>query len=412
MRREVAGSRAPRSGAPATTSATSATGAAGTPAAESSVCQEAVSSLARALRRGARRARRDCATRSGFVAEARVVDEGGQPDDVADRREQPVVAAGDHQLAVPGREHLIGRDHREPCALAVRNGAVCEIAGEVVADVAERRLVERDVDDRARARAARVRAARRARRAPPRCRFPGRSATSRREHPAGRARPSSRSGRLPPASARRSRARRGAARHGRRRRRSSRRAAGCGRARRPARGRARRRAPAGGSGGTRRRRRASRSSASRPRGSRSESASERLPAFAERNIVPSPFQNGGPQARPSSPVSGRSTLITSAPSAARIWAQYGPAIDVVTSSTRMPVSGRRAPRAHHRRSGLCEDAVVFAQMVDWVSGLQLELRRHLRGRRARRILPARPERVDGDRRRRARRGAEISTSSS
>ena len=73
--------------------------------------------------------------------------------------------------------------------------------------------------------------------------------------------------------------------------------------------------------------------------------SERLPAFAERNIVPSPFQNGGPQARPSSPVSGRSTLTTSAPSAARICAQYGPAIDVVTSSTRTPLRGVCAMRA-------------------------------------------------------------------
>ena len=56
-------------------------------------------------------------------------------------------------------------------------------------------------------------------------------------------------------------------------------------------------------------------------------------------MVPSPSQNGGPQARPSSPVSGRSTLITSPPSDASTWAQYGPAIEVVTSITRIPVSG-------------------------------------------------------------------------
>ena len=112
-----------------------------------------------------------------------------------------------------------------------------------------------------------------------------------------------------------------------------------------ARARAPRRAPVAGSGGRRLPRSASRRSASRPRGSRSDNARERLPAFAERNIVPSPFQNGGPHARPSSPVSGRSTLTTSAPSAARICAQYGPAIDVVTSSTRMPVSGACAMRA-------------------------------------------------------------------
>ena len=42
-----------------------------------------------------------------------------------------------------------GRHHREARALAVRHGAVREVAGEVVADVAERGLVERDVDDRA-----------------------------------------------------------------------------------------------------------------------------------------------------------------------------------------------------------------------------------------------------------------------
>ena len=34
----------------------------------------------------------------------------------------------------------------------------------------------------------------------------------------------------------------------------------------------------------------------------------------------------------------------------------------------MPVSGVCAIALHHRRSRLCEDAVVFQQMVDWVSG--------------------------------------------
>ena len=99
---------------------------------------------------------------------------------------------------------------------------------------------------------------------------------------------------------------------------------------------------AAGSGGRRRR---SRRAAARCRGRArrsSETASERFPAFTARNIALSPFQNGGPQARPSSPVSGRSTFTTSAPSAARISAQYGPAIDVVTSITRVPSSGRKA----------------------------------------------------------------------
>src|ERR671935_873551 len=52
-----------------------------------------------------------------------------------------------------------------------------------------------------------------------------------------------------------------------------------------------------------------------------------------------PAQNGGPHARASSPRSGCSTLITSAPSAPRIAVQYGPASELVTSTTRTPSSG-------------------------------------------------------------------------
>src|SRR4249919_3433994 len=111
----------------------------------------------------------------------------------------------------------------------------------------------------------------------------------------------------------------------------------------------------------------SRSNASRPRGSRSDSARDRLPAFAERNIVPSPFQNGGPHARPSSPVSGRSTLTTSAPSAARIWAQYGPAIEVVTSRTRIPLSGA-CMTASSPDAPLRGCTAVFDQFTEWISG--------------------------------------------
>src|ERR687888_2526561 len=51
-------------------------------------------------------------------------------------------------------------------------------------------------------------------------------------------------------------------------------------------------------------------------------------------------RNGGPHARASSPRSGCSTLITSAPSAPRIAVQYGPASELVTSTTRTPSSGR------------------------------------------------------------------------
>src|SRR5919112_887094 len=53
-------------------------------------------------------------------------------------------------------------------------------------------------------------------------------------------------------------------------------------------------------------------------------------------------QNGGPHARASSPRCGCSTLTTSAPSAARISVQYGPARELVTSTTRTPSSGRKS----------------------------------------------------------------------
>ena len=149
-----------------------------------------------------------CRTRSGLRRKRGSSTSSGRPTTAQIAAKMPVVAAGDHQLAVARREHLVRRHHREAGALAVRDGAVGEVAGEVVADVAERGLVERDVDDRALAACARARAARRARRARPRCPFPGRSATSRPGRPAGRARRSSRSARPRPASARRSPARR------------------------------------------------------------------------------------------------------------------------------------------------------------------------------------------------------------
>ncbi len=86
---------------------------------------------------------------SGVCRKPRVVDELGQRDHLADGGEDPVVAAGDHQLAVAGGEDLVGRDHWEHGALPARDGAVGEVASEVIADVAERSLVERDVDNRA-----------------------------------------------------------------------------------------------------------------------------------------------------------------------------------------------------------------------------------------------------------------------
>ena len=85
---------------------------------------------------------------------------------------------------------------------------------------------------------------------------------------------------------------------------------------------------------------ASRSTISLPR--RNSTATERLFAFAVRNIVAVPSWNGGPQCRASSPLPGGSTLITSAPNAPSTSVQYGPASDVVTSTTRRPVE-----RAEH-----------------------------------------------------------------
>ena len=190
----------------------------------------------------------------------------------------------------------------------------------------------------------------------------------------------------------------------------------------------------------------------RPRSSRNDNASERLPALTERNIAPSPFQNGGPQARASSPVSGRSTLTTSPPRAARTCAQWGPAIDVVTSRTRVPASGRCAtwpswpPKTKCRRLSALAEAFphvaggrlcrpggpvrcamasaeeggswgkhgfphVLRRCADVrsVQGLGLgrvvELPRHLRRVDDRRLLPAGPERDGRDHRRQSSRAS-------
>ena len=93
------------------------------------------------------------------------------------------------------------------------------------------------------------------------------------------------------------------------------------------------------------------SSAASPSGCVRSSASERLPAFAERKSTPSSPQVGGLQLRVSSPPSGRSTLTTSAPSALRISVQYGPASELLRSSTRIPESGWKAIGVHHLYRG-------------------------------------------------------------
>src|SRR5215217_3423984 len=82
--------------------------------------------------------------------------------------------------------------------------------------------------------------------------------------------------------------------------------------------------------------------------------------LTERNHSDSPSRKGGPHARLSSPEPGRSTLTTSAPMSASSSVAYGPAIDVVRSSTRIPESseicapvggGGKASRGSTKDSG-------------------------------------------------------------
>src|SRR5690349_20202717 len=63
-----------------------------------------------------------------------------------------------------------------------------------------------------------------------------------------------------------------------------------------------------------------------------------------------PSMDGGPQARVSSPPSGFSILITSAPRSDSIMVQNGPAKSWVRSITRRPSSGR--PMFKREKSGL------------------------------------------------------------
>ncbi len=125
----------------ATTSATSATGAAGTPAAVRRSCQSAVSRSAEP-RRHEPDQRLPVPHAIGVRPEALVRDELGQLERLAEPAEEPIVSAGDHQLAVAGGEDLVGRDHRERRSLPGRHRPVREVADEVVADVAEGGLVE------------------------------------------------------------------------------------------------------------------------------------------------------------------------------------------------------------------------------------------------------------------------------
>ena len=60
----------------------------------------------------------------GVRTEPRIRDELGHLDNAADEREQSVVPAGHHQLAVPRGEDLVRRHHGERRPLPRRHGAV------------------------------------------------------------------------------------------------------------------------------------------------------------------------------------------------------------------------------------------------------------------------------------------------
>ncbi len=128
-----------------TTSSTSATGAAGIPASVKSRCHSAVSRSSQPV--GEDRDQLLAVRHAiGIRAEPRIGQELGEVERGAERGEQPIVPAGDHQLAVAGGEDLIRRDHREDRSLRHRHRPVGEEPDEVVADVGERGLVERGVD--------------------------------------------------------------------------------------------------------------------------------------------------------------------------------------------------------------------------------------------------------------------------
>ena len=79
-----------------------------------------------------------------------------------------------------------------------------------------------------------------------------------------------------------------------------------------------------------------------------------------RNVADSPATNGGPERRTSSPPSGFSILMTSAPMSPKSMEQNGPAMICVTSMTRTPVSGCTAGLSPH--NGRCIRRPVRALM--------------------------------------------------
>ena len=83
----------------------------------------------------------------GIRREARVGGEGGQPERVAERAEEPVVGGRDHDLAVARREDLVRDDRGVRGAVAAGRLAGREVTGQVVGEERDRRLVERHVDE-------------------------------------------------------------------------------------------------------------------------------------------------------------------------------------------------------------------------------------------------------------------------
>ena len=328
------------------TCARSCTGATGIPSRMRSQSAEARS--ASRSRMGGRSSSR-CATPVRVGREARVVGEAGQPDALAELGEQPVVRRSDHQLAVCRPEHLVGSDQREGRAEAARRVAGPQRRGQLVADQRQGRVEQGHVHLAAAAgRRALVQSRDDAERGPD----AGADVDHRRADPhagpvglAGDAdQPCERlhqrvvAGLVaragPVARTRRSSSRR-AARSG---------PAGPSVAEAPALRRARRAA----TGRTRPRRRrggAAPPGPARPSGparASASSGSRRRTSRCRRR------RRAAPQARASSPRAGCSTLITSAPSAARISVHVGPASDEVRSTTRIPRRGSKLIAREHR----------------------------------------------------------------
>ncbi len=73
-----------------------------------------------------------------------------------------------------------------------------------------------------------------------------------------------------------------------------------------------------------------------------------------------PWNQGGPKLRVSSPVPGRSTLMTSAPRSARSWVAQGPASTRLTSTTRMPLKARGTAEDSVTSTVSCIERRVFS----------------------------------------------------